>query len=602
MRKLVPFLVVTWLLIGALSFFVWWKLTRNLTPETMTSYANRIAQELEIPWELRFGSIHAGYGADFRVIVENLVAVAKDKGEVLRAKRVEVRLPWTILLSRNPVRINVTLSEVNVGAWTRILAEAEHYLEQRRIDATQEVSVPSHIAASVFNLRFNNVVGTSEGKERRLSKLYLLNVDPKKPTAFEVAFPWDYEWKGAQLSGETKILGEYRFASQKVDLHYYVKSRLQSRRGQRVRTGDVSLEGKGFYHPRMGLFTTVSAKEDWLAMVGDVEWSKQALRINVPKLALSKDLVLDLLPFTGLQGATTPYQNSSFVTELRFESTPEKKDFKFKGHTKSSAKLVRPGKPDQPFKLEVDFGGPASTLVRLDVGGEKLIDLVVGRKEARVSWSEELFLQDPQTPWHYPHSVVWDLLDYLPWEKLDVTPGSSPAYQLERRKDAVLVQGLRLDELEPALNLSYVPQVQQVGEWMTKLEDQSLDDLFTRFEAENPFTPAHKFSGAVHRSGDEFKFKLAWRGSALAVLARSSCRSLIAERPEIAGLLREGSAHQLELTAQQSVHTVRTWKIVTGGDTWNLSGGWSNSPVRCNLKLVRSVAGKKPLSYLVELN
>lgn len=603
MKKIVPFLVIIWVLIGIASFFIWWKVTRNLTPEILSNHANKIAKELEVPWEMKFKKITPSYGADFRIIFDGLEAIASDGTSILKVDYTEVRLPWTILFSRNPVRVNVNFNDVVIADWSRILTEIELFLDQRKTDRVQEISVAPQLVASSVNLRLNNVQGMWKDSNIILKKVYLLNMDPKKPTAFEVVFPWETNWKGASLSGETKILGEYRFSSQKIDLHYYLKSRLQTQRDARIRASEVSVEGKGFYHPRMGLFTTLSAKDDWVAFVGDAEWTTSQFKLNVPKFALSKDFVIELLPLTGLHGATTPYQTTALLGELRWLHSDTEKDFKLSVRSKSSAKWTQPTKPDRSFSLSADISSSKPSNIEFKLGDVSLFNYQHSKKESSLSWSEELFAPIENKAWYQPHNEIWDMAWFLPWDKLVISSGDKPAYQLARGKNDMRVSSFEANEAWPPLDVTHQYSGQTPIGWEFVFDKKSLEEVLLGMGLESFLVPGHLYTGAIQVvSGSETKFKLAWKGGGIALVSRSSCKTTLSEKAETAQLLNKVMAHQAELSLKNGEFNIVNWQAKDASETWTIKGVWSNSPVKCLLNFNHKIGKAKPSQFSIDLN
>lgn len=603
MKKIVPFLITIWVFIGIASFFIWWKVTRNLTPEILSNHANKIAKELEVPWEMKFKKITPSYGADFKIIFDGLEAIASDGTTILKVNYTEVRLPWTILFSRNPVRVNVNFNDVVVADWSRILSEIELFLDQRKSDRVQEISVAPQLVASSVNLRLNNVQGMWKNSNITLKKLYLLNMDPKKPTAFEVVFPWEAAWKGASLSGETKILGEYRFSRQKIDLHYYLKSRVQTLRENRSRSGEVSVEGKGFYHPRMGLFTTLSAKDEWFAFVGDAEWTTSQFKLNIPKFAISKDFIVELLPLTGLHGATTPYQTTGLLGELRWLHSEAEKEFKLSVRSKSSAKWSQPGKPVRSFNLSADVSSNKPSNVELKLGDAILFKYEHSKKESLLSWSEELFAPLENKLWYQPHNEIWDLASFLPWEKLVVSSGERPAYQIERSKNDMRVSAFEANESWPLIDLTHSYLGQVPAGWEFIFDKKSLEEVLLGMGVESFLVPGHLYTGAIKIvNGVETKFKLAWKGGGIALMSRSSCKTTLSEKTETSQLLQKTMAHQAELVLKNGEFNILNWQAKDASESWTISGAWSNSSIKCLLNLTHKVGKTKPNQFTIDLN
>ncbi len=605
MKRVVLFLVSVWILIGCVSLFIWWKVGRNLNSENMTVHANKVAQELEVPWALRFKKVKPSYGADFRVMIEGIEAIAPDGTKILVAKNAEVRLPWTVFFSHNPVRINIAVSDVAVTDWARMLKEIEMFLDHRKSDRAQQVSIPAHLIESTFNLRLNRVRGPWEGKEVALDKLYLLNVDPKKPTAFEVVFPWEYKMGGAILSGETKALGEYRFSSQKVDLHYYLKSRVQVQRGNRIRNGDFSVEGKGFFHPRMGLFTTLSAKDEWIALVGDLEWTPERFKLNVPKFALSHELFLDLLPFSLLHKGSGPYQSAALLGELRLSKSISERELGLSLRTKNNTRIVGvAGEGEQPLNINLLVRNPTSADGSLTLGSVPWISYSHSKNNSQLTWSPALFISPHSAlDWYAPHNEVWDMIWWLPWQKLTMNTSGFAPYSLERFPEHIKVTQFKPRTDLPVMGLIYPHMGGTKTEWTSTFESMPLDPLFTATGKEFFLVPGHAYTGTIWSKADgSLQLKLAWKGGVLPLLSRSSCKALVSERAELAPLFKDSFVHQAEMVQEAPDYRISRWQARATGQDWNITGEWANSPIRCKLRILQKTGKRKPVEHLIELN
>lgn len=605
MKRIVLFLVSVWILIGCVSLFIWWKVGRNLNSENMTVHANKVAQELEIPWALRFKKVKPSYGVDFRVMIEGIEAVAADGTKILLAKNAEVRLPWTIFFSHNPVRINIAVTDVTVTDWARMLKEIEMFLDHRKSDRAQQVSIPNHLIESTFNLRLSRVKGPWGDKEVALDKLYLLNVDPKKPTAFEVVFPWEKTIGGATLSGETKALGEYRFSRQKVDLHYYLRTRLQVQRGNRTRTGDFAIEGKGFFHPRMGLFTTLSAKDDWIALVGDLEWTPEQFKLNIPKFALSHELLLDLLPFTQLHKGNGPYQSAAILGEFRLSKNKEVRDYSISLRTKNSARVVGvAGEGEQPLSINLVVRNSGNADGSLSIGGNPWLSYSHTKSSSDLTWSPALFVSPHNAlAWYAPHNEVWDLMWWLPWQRLTVNTSGFAPYILERHPMHMKVTQFKPRTDLPVMGLIYPHMGGDKVEWTSTFESMPLDPLFTATAKELFLVPGHAYSGTIWSKPNEtLNLKLAWKGGILPLLSRSSCKALVSERAELAPLLKDNFVHQVEMVFEAPNYRISRWQARAAGQEWAITGEWANSPIRCKLRIMQKAGKRKPVEHLIELN
>ncbi len=603
MKKLVPFLLILWLLIGIGSFFVWWKVTRNLTAVDVTNHANKIAKELEIPWVFRFKRIRPSYGADFKVAIEGIDAVSEDGIRVLHAKTAEIRLPWSIFFSSNPIRINIALDEIKVTSWAKVLSEIEIFLDKRKSDRTQQMSLPQQVVDSTFNFRMTNLSGPWDDKILNLRKLYLLNVDPKSPTAFEVVYPWEFEINGAKLVGETKALGEYRVALQKADLHYYLKTKVQTQRDSRSRSAEFSVEGKGFYHPRMGLFSTLSAKDEWVAFVGDIEWTPNNLKLNFPKFAVSHDLVIELLPFTGLHGGTSPYQSSAITGDLMLFKSQDTRQLKLNVKSKSSAKVVVGGAKELTFSLQLTTKNEDYLDGKISLDGINYFEVKKSKKSSYLKWVPDLFLVNRASDsWLSPHDSVWKLIDYLPWDRLNVSVGDLVPYVIQKMDDKFKITQFTPSPEIPLLSILYSLPKNEIVEWAAEFQARPIDELFKRLGIDFPFIPGHAYTGAILFNADKsLRAKLTWQGGILPLISKSSCKGLIQDKPELQSLINGSFVNQVELDFTKSSFRLKRWTLRDQSSSWDISGEWENAPIRCDLKLVQKQRNKKTVTHSITL-
>ncbi len=603
MRKTLLVIGLAWLGVAGGLYYMWWTITRTLTAEEVTRHANRVAQELQIPWSLKFDRVEPRFGSDFRIHLHGMEAANAEGTVILRGRTVEVRVPWKLVLTRAPGLVRVGLEDVAVTDWQLVLQEIERWLDARRRDSTREITLPPHVVASNFDLRLLRVEGPWNGRPLQLHKLFLFNLDPDKPSAFEAVFPWSTTVQGGQLSGETKALGEYRVSQDKFDLHYYLKHRLRFQRGTRVRTADASLEGKGFYHPRLGFFSTFTGKDDWLAAVGDVEWSRKHVKLNVPRFAVSHEFLLDLLPFENLRAGDGPYHGTGITGELKWSVNDDGSDLSCKLATRPGVTL-RNASGDGPLELRAQWGQgkrPGANIAWRDL---VLFTFNPASKAVQLGWGPTLFgAKGDDTPWLAPDQAVWDVAKFLPWQQLRVGPIGGAEYTLERVPEGIKVDGYVPWEGAPRFTLVYDTVAKDSKEWIARFESAAIERLFKLVPADSPVVSGHAFTGAMHLGPlQAVNVKLAWKGSALALVSRSSCRVLMQDRPELATFLNDNYAHQAEVEQQQSAYKIRRWQLRSPAGDWDVSGEWSNNPIRCDLKLQERKRGRKAVEHLVQMN
>lgn len=603
MRKFILIMSVLWLIVGTGLFWAWWTISRSLTPEQVTSHANQVAHELRLPWSLRFHKVQPRFGAEFRLVLKGIEAIDDAGKPVMTGDEAELRVSWALFFTRNPGRIHVSINGVHVGEWSSIMGQMEKWLAERRHDSSQEMSLPAHVVDSIFNLRMNNVEGQWKGVTRRLEKLYLLNVDPNKPTAFEVAFPWSYLLGGAELLGDTKILGEYRVAPEKIDLHYYLKTRLKVKRGASIRLGESSIEGKGFYHPRMGLFSTLTSKDDWLGLVGDLEWTPEHLKVDLPRFALSHELVLDLLPFDALRSGIGPYQSTGILGKFSWLSDDNGTSSNFNFKTKESVTLSRAGETKR-LLLQGLWIDDSEIEAKIVLGEDSLFTYGQKGKSAKMHWVPELFLPPIGEPlWLEPHQSLWGLVAIFPWRTLQVDSGPAESYHLERIGDVIKAVAIHPWPEGPRMTVLWDPATKNTQEWLAEFTEMTLEKLFPLIPMESPLVPGFAFTGAMHFKGAKgLSMKLAWKGPPMAILSRSSCRVVMQDTKATSDFLKENYAQQLEISFVSPIFKVEKWTAKDDSSQWDVRGEWSNQPIKCDLQITEKVKGRKPVIHRVDIN
>lgn len=604
MRKFAVIMASVWGFIAIALFFVWWTITSGLTPAEVTDHANKVARELQIPWTVKFRKVTPRFGADFRVVFEGLDAMNAAGEVILHGRKAEVRLPWKMFFNRDPGQVHLTVQEIKVSDWKVVLLEVEKWLEARRQDSTQEVTLPEHVVSSRYNLRLNGLEGAWGSKTLKIEKLFLLNLDPRNPSAFEMVFPWSTMVNDAELSGETKVLGEYRVGIDKVDLHYYLKNRFLLTRNGLSRSGDASFEGKGFYHPRLGLFTTLAGKDEWLGLVGDLEWARDHIKINIPRFTVSHELLLDVLPFTALQSkGQGPYQGAQVQGELKWFEEEGKREVELRLQSKPTLRFKN-GDLDGPLSLFAQFGGSKRTEANITWNDTALFTFTPQTKGTHLSWAPGLFSPVIGEPdWLQGHSQVWQVLSNFPWNDIQVAPIGLSSYRMERTPTSFKILDFKPWEAGPVMALVYETNSLAVSEWMAQFESTSIEKLFAVVPMDAPVVPGFAFTGAMRVVGKESaSFKVVWKGSALALLSRSSCRVLLQDRPELASLLKEDYAHQVQVEFKPPVFSIPNWTLKSASKEWSITGEWSNQPIRCNLKVSEKVHGRKAIEHLVEMN
>lgn len=596
-------MAIVWTAIGLGLFFAWWTIAKNLTSSEVNIHANKLAKELQIPWELNFSKVIPRFGGDFRLELRGITATSLRGDKILSGQTAEIRMPWTLFFTKSIAQVNVSIQGVKINDWRVLLKEIEKWLDARRKDSTQEISMPPHVVASRFNLRLTDIEGQLDGKNRKLDKFYLLNMKPRSPSAFEVVLPWSLDWHDAAVSGQTKILGEYKISQDKIDLHYYLKNKLQVTRGSSIRSGESSIEGKGFYHPRMGLFSTLSSKDDWLAMVGDLEWTSEHIKLDVPRFAISHELLLDILPFDGLRSGSGPYQGTGVGGSLSWKRTKDDKKFSIDLKSKSNVRINR---QDGPGKLEIKakWGDSIKASAEINISDKPYFNFTTNSKSSVLHWSHELFLpKSDDLHWLEPDVAVWDLLSWLPWKEVVVNTEIRPSYRLEKVGNAIKVQDYTPWDAGPRMSLVYPILSEKVKEWVASFSGLSIERLFSISEIESPVVPGFAFSGGMQSKDNKIlELRLSWKGPAIALLSRSSCKLVIQDNLELPNFLNETFAHQANVTYENQTYKIKKWIMKTSGADWFVKGEWSNEPIKCNLEIIENQKNKKAKSHLINLN
>ncbi|MBY0518338.1 MAG: hypothetical protein K2P81_15620 [Bacteriovoracaceae bacterium] len=603
MKKIVPYLLAIWVLIGLGSFFVWWKVTRGLTTENVSLKANQISSQLELPWLLRFKSIKPAYGAEFRLVISGIEAISKDGTHAISADFAELKMPWSLFFSKNPGKINITVENVKVADWKQIQHEVESFLELRKVDRVQQVSVPQHFISSSFNLRLAHIKGPLNGKELSLEKLYLSNIDPNKPTAFEVIFPWEKQIHDSVVKFETKALGEYRFAKEKIDLHFYLRNKMQVNRFGKTRSGEFSVEGKGFYHPRMGLFSTLTAKDDWISFVGDIEWKSESFKMSVPKINISHEFLFDLLPFNAVQTGGGAYQNAYSQGAFRITQSKEESNFQLDFKNKGNPKLSFESLGDLPIQFSILVKPDSISDLKLTINDQAALEFKNTKKDYEFFWDKKIFRDDPSMSWDYPSSILWSSLSKLPLSKFKLSNSDSQVSYYEKMNRSVKINNFSIDTHNTPVSLVFDLDSNEVLEWSSEFNKESLDIFFKKTGLDFSFVPGFAFSGKINADKNKnWKSKLSWSGSAIPILSKSSCKALIQEKPELGHILTENFANYFEADFESPKTIIKKWTMKSPASEIVMSGEWSNSPIVCHLKISEKKKGKKAQTHTVDLN
>ncbi len=599
MKKIVPFLIIVWLVIGVVSFAVWWKIVRNINTESVLLGANEVAREMNVPWAIRFSDVKPGYGAEFKLILHNLEIVTS-KGEILLSnKESEVRIPWVVFFKKSPVKINIFFRDIFIPSTELLIKEVESFIDQQTPNEITETTLPSFLMDSVYNLRFLNTKGVHKGSEFLIEKIFLINADPKKPTTFEVSFPWETEIKGKKFAVSTKFLGEYRFSKQKIDLHFFSRNKINISDEVINKNAELTFEGKGYYGSRLGFFSTLASKEDWFGFVGDFEWTKSDFRLNVPKFSIHHDFIFDFFNIRNLQNNSTNYSQNTVQGDLRFhKSGSNEPSFDLNFQSKANARINLPDNTKNLFLRSSTINRQKEFVLKLD--GEEIVMANVKDGIGKyVITDKDFTIIDPKKSWIESIDDVLSYVGWLKWDALTVSKGDQRWFHVERKNDSFDLSKLQINDL-PLISLRL--KGSEILEWSTTTVSQPIDDILELFKIENFGIPGFRYNSSMFMKGGSFKFKSQWKGNFLPALARSSCKTMIQEKRELAFLMSNDLTHTVEFEHFGNESNIISWTAVAPGTKVIITGKWANEPISCSLKISHQLRNAKPTLYEIMLN
>jgi hypothetical protein len=599
MKKIVPFLVFIWLVIGIVSFAVWWKIVRNINTQSVLVAANEVAREMNIPWAIRFSQVKPSYGAEFKLILHNLEVVTSKGDVILTNKETEVRIPWVVFFKKSPVKVNILFRDIFIPSTDLLISEVDSFVDQQAPVQVVSSTLPSFLVDSIYNLRFLNTRGVYKGADYTIEKIFIINADPKKPTTFEVSFPWNRVVNGKTYSFSSKFLGEYRFSKQKIDIHFYSKNKMNIKDDFIDKNAELTFEGKGYYGSRLGFFTTLASKEDWLGFIGDLEWTKTNFRLNVPRFSIHHDFFFDLINLRALQSNSKNYTQNTVQGDLRFQKTVADQpvwDVNFQSKPNSKINLL-----DSEKKLLLASTTQARQkkfLIKLDE--QEFLSLLVKEGSGKLNLSDKEFsILDPSKSWIKSIQEVLGFVDWMKWDSLAVSKSQMKWFNVDRRGDYLDISKLQVKEL-PLLNLRLDDKT--ITEWSATTVSQPIDEILELFEIEHFGIPGFRYNSSIYLKNDVLRFKTQWRGNILPILARSSCRSLIQEKQELSFLLTSDLTHTVEIERVGTETKVISWSSVSPGTKVIISGKWANDPISCSLKMSHQIGNKKPILHEIILN
>lgn len=599
MKKIVPFLIFIWLIIGVVSFAVWWKIARNINTQSVLVAANEVAREMNIPWAIRFSEVKPGYGAEFKLILHNLEVVTA-KGEViLTNKETEVRIPWVVFFKKSPVKVNILFRDIFIPSTDLLISEVNSFVDQQAPVQVVSTTLPSFLMDSIYNLRFLNTRGVYKGSDYTIEKIFIINADPQKPTTFEVSFPWSKVVNGKTYSVSSKFLGEYRFSKQKIDLHFFSKNKINIKDDYIDKNAELTFEGKGYYGSRLGFFTTLASKEDWLGFVGDLEWTQTDFRLSIPKFSIHHDFFFDLINLRALQSTSKNYAQNTTQGDLRFQRSGLAMpvwDVNFQSKPTAKINLL-----DSEKKLQLiskTQNRQKEFLIKLD--DQDFFSVLVKDGAGKLSLNQSEFsILDPSKSWIESIQEVLGFVDWMKWDSLVVSKSQMKWFNVEKRGESLDISKLQVKEL-PLLNLRLGNN--EIIEWSATTVSQPLDEILELFKMEHFGIPGFRYNSSIYKKNDVLRFKTQWRGNILPILARSSCRSLIQEKQELSFLLTNDLTHTVEIERVGTETRIISWNSISPGAKISISGKWANDPISCSLKLSHQVGSKKPMAHEIILN
>lgn len=552
MRKSLLLIGSCWILTLGLVGYLYYDLSQSFSERSVGRYLDKLSQESDIGFKISFDKLKLHIKSECFLKLVNVQAKVEDK-IVWKAEEMTIRLPYKLLFGQWPETINVIIDHVTIGDYGFFKRTVESYLDRRKKDATVSLSLPKHIVDSPLNLRINDVNIHDTDKDWKLRKLYFLNISPNKSSAFEVVMPIQQTWKHVQLSGDIVWLGEYRISPEKIDLHYFLKNKFQVEVGTKKRSIELSLEGKGFFHPKIGLFTTFSSKEDWIALVGDIEWTQDQFKVSLPKMAVSSEFAMDLLPFDSLRTDRINYTARNLDGNFSFISNDKGKDWNFDLKAKNPVTFPVLGKSG-PDKRNFVFSKKGSTL--LFNLGDGFLTIDSDAKFAKIHIPKDVFvptkdfLFDPQLLPLYSY-----LTQLAPKGELGFGLGSNEMkLNFEQTRDEMLLNS----DLWPGLKNTKVKVLYSVPQNMISqatfvIQNAALIEL-KEMIGEGPFPLANKFEGIVFRDfiKQEVKYKFRTRSSLLKWIPSLLLTQQLALHQDFSELSLENLESHYEVTTSQA--------------------------------------------------
>jgi hypothetical protein len=262
------------------------------------------------------------------------------------------------------------------------------------------------------------------------------------------------------------------------------------------------------------------------------------------------------------------------------------------------------GGGDQVLELSAEIRKEKKSSAHIKVGEATWFEYSTDKATGKVAWSSALFnLGESPRFWYATQSDVWRLLKRLPSTHFEVSVDEQAPYIIDRVGDDFKVQDIKFNAELPRMGVIYSIDKDVVTEWSSRFDSIPLDNLFKTVGDEFFLVPGHAYSGFLQKKElGTLNAKLAWKGSVLALLSKSSCKALVIEKPELAAILKENFTHQVEMSLRPPNYQIVKWSAKAPGEEWTVSGEWSNSPIKCVLKLQQKALKRKPVSFEISLN
>jgi hypothetical protein len=623
MKKIVPFLVALWLFIGLFSLFIWFKVGRILSPELLEQKVSGIQKELKIPWDLSIEKTQYEYKETFSIILLNVEFSTQNKKVVVFPK-IELKIPYLFFLTPQPQLINVMISDAKLLNRELFVKQIENYFDERRKDSVIQVSLPRQFLKSKYNLRFSNfeISKSQDYQSLVFKKLNFFNFDTQKPSAFEAVLDWKVTLAKILFSGESKIVGEYKLLQDKIDLHFHMQNKIMDWLGGERGGIDLNLEGRGFYHPRLGFYSTLSSKEEWCSFLANIESAHHDYKIDVKKFILNQTVFFDLSPFSyrevfrdslekfepfliGQLNVTK--KNNQVDVQSKFVTSTNISDDGFLSKNQPKEQSQNNPMANLGPNIELDWG--AKRRVFIIRNGEKPLFSITALTDDKFQIINNFDFKKPLLDLFTGHFFLKSS-DLILLEWLSLTTKKEFSVQLQNQRYELTlkdshwkISNFLFNDFPQPLALLVSKDDYLTKEVVVPMEEAKMKSFFSAFQIEPFFLPEVLVSGGIYMKDphkkENFSAKYSWKGSLLDVLSFSSCR--VNFTPKMKDEFSKLVYSQLELDYSLGVYTVKNWKVKNHPTIEKISGSWSNNPIFCDLKFSQSFRKKEKILFELKL-